>query len=59
MIGRHPGAWAIPFQAANAAAGPFWRGVARRACGEAWTETTHPVAGKPDAPPDHWVRMQP
>jgi predicted acetyltransferase len=58
VIGRHPGPWAIPFQHDNAAAGPFWRRVATDAWGDAWTETTEPVPGKPDVPPDHWIRSQ-
>jgi predicted acetyltransferase len=56
VIGRHAGPWAIPFQHDNAAAGPFWRRVAEEAWGGAWTERTEPVAGKPDVPPDHWIR---
>jgi predicted acetyltransferase len=56
VIGRHDGRWAIPFQRDNAAAGPFWRRVATDAWGEAWTETAEPVPGKPDVPPDHWIR---
>ena len=56
VIARHPGAWDIPFQHDNTAAVAFWRGVATAAWGEAWTETTEAVPGKPDVPPDHWIR---
>jgi predicted acetyltransferase len=56
VIGRHPGPWAIPFQHDNAAAGPFWRVVSTVAWASAWSETTEPVPGKPDVPPDHWIR---
>lgn len=56
VIGRHPGPWTIPFQHDNAAAGPFWRAVSTAAWGSAWSETTEPVPGKPEVPPDHWIR---
>jgi predicted acetyltransferase len=56
LVGRHPGAWAIPFQRDNTRAGDFWRVVAGEAWGDAWTETAEPVPGKPDLPPDHWIR---
>jgi predicted acetyltransferase len=56
VIGRHPGPWAIPFQHDNTAAVSFWRRVATEAWGGAWVETTEPVPGKPDVPPDHWIR---
>ncbi|MEP9361408.1 GNAT family N-acetyltransferase [Nocardioides sp. CN2-186] len=56
VIARHPGAWEIAFQDGNVSAGHFWRAVARDAWGDAWTETEEPVPGKPDLPPDHWIR---
>jgi len=56
VIGRHPGAWAVPFQRDNARAGDFWRVVATEAWGDAWSETAEPVPGKPDLPPDIWIR---
>lgn len=56
VIGRHPGAWEVGFQHDNAAAGAFWRRVAEAAWGGAWAETTEPVRGRPDVPPDHWIR---
>lgn len=56
VIGRHPGPWAIPFQHDNTGAGRFWRHVADAAWPGAWAEAEEPVAGKPDAPPDHWIR---
>ena len=56
VIGRHPGAWEVPFQHDNAAAGEFWRAVARDAFDESWTETKEPVPDKPDVPLDHWIR---
>lgn len=58
VIGRHPGAWEIPFQHENTGAGHFWRRVARDAWGEAWDETEEPVPGKPDVPADHWIRSR-
>lgn len=56
LIGRHPGAWEIPFQHDNAAAGRFWRRVATEAWGAAWIETEEAVPDKPGVPPDHWIR---
>lgn len=56
VIGRHPGAWEVGFQHDNRAAGHFWRAVARDAWGDAWVETQEPVPGRPEVPPDHWVR---
>lgn len=56
VLARHPGPWEIGFQHDNVAAGQFWRAVATDAWGDAWTETEEPVPGKPDVPPDHWIR---
>lgn len=56
VIARHPGAWEIPFQRDNAAAARFWRRVATDAWGGSWTERPEPVPGRPDTPPDHWIR---
>lgn len=56
VFGRHPGAWEVAFQHDNLVAGLFWRAVARAAWGEAWSEVTEPVPGKPGVPPDHWIR---
>ncbi|PKQ59276.1 hypothetical protein B5566_04380 [Mycobacterium sp. MHSD3] len=56
ILVRHPGAWKIGFQENNLIAGAFWRRVAVAAWGNAWCETTENVPGKPDAPPDHWIR---
>jgi len=54
VIGRHPGPWEIAFQHDNVGAGHFWRAVARDLWGDTWRETAE--VGKPDAPPDHWIR---
>ena len=56
LFDRHPGAWAVAFQHDNVVAGHFWRAVASEAWGERWSETEEPVPGKPDVPPDHWIR---
>ena len=56
VVERHPGAWEIGFQHDNGSAGEFWRSVARSAWGDAWVETEEPVPGRPDVPPDHWIR---
>jgi len=56
VVERHRGPWEIPFQHDNAAAVAFWRAVASDVWGDAWVETDEPVPGKPDVPPDHWIR---
>jgi predicted acetyltransferase len=56
VLGRHPGPWSIGFQHDNTGAAIFWRAVADAAFGPSrWTETTHPVPGKPHVPPDHFI----
>ena len=56
VIGRHPGAWEVGFQHDNPDAGRFWRALAATVWGDSWIETEEPVPGKPDVPPDHWIR---
>ncbi len=55
-IYAHSGPWAIAFQHDNLGAGGFWRRIAANAWGTAWSESVEPVPGKPDVPPDHWIR---
>ncbi|MFH9040029.1 GNAT family N-acetyltransferase [Streptomyces sp. NPDC017966] len=55
IVARHPGAWDIAFQDANAAAVRFWRRVATEIAGEAWTEERRGVPDQPDLPPDVWI----
>ncbi|NJP67804.1 GNAT family N-acetyltransferase [Streptomyces sp. ventii] len=57
LTAAHPGPWEIPFQEDNTAAGRFWRRVARRAAPGRWTEERRPVPGRPDLPPDTWIRL--
>lgn len=59
VVERHPGAWEIPFQRDNHAAGAFWRRVAAELWGEKWVETPEPAPGRPELPPDHWIRSSP
>lgn len=56
VIRRHSGPWEIPFQHDNLPAARFWRAVATARWGAAWTESEEPVRGRPDVPPDHWIR---
>lgn len=56
VVARHAGGWQIPFQHENRPAGEFWRAVARDLWADTWIETDEPVPGKPDLPPDHWIR---
>jgi predicted acetyltransferase len=57
VLRRHPAPWEIGFQHDNAAAGGFWRRVADEAFGPGrWSEVEEPVPGKPDVPPDHFIR---
>jgi predicted acetyltransferase len=55
VVRRHPGAWEIPFQDANAGAGAFWRRVAEDVAPGAWREERRAVPGRPDVPPDVWI----
>lgn len=55
VVGRHPGPWGIPFQEENAGAARFWRDVATRVAGAAWTEELRPGPGSADAVSDVWV----
>lgn len=56
VVERHPGAWEVAFQEENLPEVAFWRAMARELWGEDWVETAEPVPGRPDAPPDHWIR---
>jgi predicted acetyltransferase len=55
LLGRHPGAWEIGFQAENGGAPEFWRRVAIDAVGDGWREELRPVPGKPHIPHDHFI----
>jgi predicted acetyltransferase len=57
VLRAHPGPWEVAFQDANAPAVAFWRRVATTAAGTAWTEERRPVPGRPDLPPDVWIRL--
>jgi predicted acetyltransferase len=52
----HPGRWTVAYQDANAVAGRFWTAVASEA-DEHWTLDRRAVPGRPDLPPDAWVRF--
>ena len=54
---RHPGRWAVAFQDANTAAAHFWPAVAADA-DPAWTTEHTDVVGRPDLPPDSWIRFR-
>lgn len=55
VVGRHPGAWEVAFQEANAGAVRFWRKVATSLAGARWTEERRAVPGRPELPPDVWI----
>ncbi|MFF9730954.1 GNAT family N-acetyltransferase [Streptomyces albidoflavus] len=55
VVARHPGPWEIAFQDANAGAVRFWRRVATKIAGDAWTEERRPVPNRPDLAPDVWI----
>ncbi|GLY30564.1 GNAT family N-acetyltransferase [Kineosporia sp. NBRC 101731] len=58
VIAHHPGEWAIAFQAENAPAAPFWAAVADAAAGPGrWEQSAVPVPGRPELPPDQWLRF--
>jgi predicted acetyltransferase len=56
VLAQHPAPWTVAFQDANVDAAAFWRRVWTEAFGHAWTETEESVPGKPEVPPDHWIR---
>lgn len=58
VLARHPGAWEVAFQDANAPAVRFWHRVAGQVAGEAWTEERRPVPGMPEVPPDVWISFE-
>lgn len=53
----HPGRWAVAFQDANTIAARFWRSVAA-AVDQEHTLERLAVPGRPDLPPDTWVRFR-
>ncbi|SDU14363.1 Predicted acetyltransferase [Jiangella alkaliphila] len=57
VVQRHPGAWEVAFQEANAGAVRFWRRVATALAGRRWTEERRAVPGRPDLAPDVWIRF--
>ncbi|MGH3488531.1 MAG: GNAT family N-acetyltransferase [Actinopolymorphaceae bacterium] len=57
VLGRHPGAWEIPFQEENPGAARFWRQVAAAVTGPAWKEAARPIPGKPEVAPDTWLLL--
>jgi predicted acetyltransferase len=58
VIRRYPGPWQVAFQDENPGAVAFWRQVATKVAGNAWTEEHRPVPGRPDLPPDTWISFQ-
>lgn len=57
ITGRHPGHWAVAFQDRNVNAARFWTAVASEADGE-WSIDHRDVPGRPDLPPDAWIRFE-
>jgi predicted acetyltransferase len=57
LFALHPGAWEIPFQESNVAAARFWREIAASVAGNGFREEQRPVPGKPEVPPDVWIRL--
>ena len=51
-----PGRVGGPVPAGQRAGGGVLARRRHRGVGDAWTETAEPVPGKPDVPPDHWIR---
>ena len=58
IMRRHPGAWSVAFQDANAGATRLWRRVASEVAGAEWTEERRAVPGRPDVPPDTWISLR-
>jgi predicted acetyltransferase len=57
VLSRHPGPWEIPFQDENPGAARFWRRVATAVAASTWEEERRPIPGKPELPPDVWLRL--
>jgi predicted acetyltransferase len=58
VVARHPGAWEVAFQDANAGAVSFWRRVAAEIAGKAWTEERRPGPRGVAGPPDVWISFE-
>ncbi len=56
VVEARPGAWEVAHQDANAPAVAFWERLASR-YGPGWSREHRPVPGRPDLPPDAWVRF--
>ena len=56
VVSAHPGPWAVAHQGSNAAAARFWPRLASR-YDASWTTEQRTVPGRPDLPPDTWVRF--
>ena len=54
VLGRHPGAWVIPFQNENPRAAAFWRRLAAETMTDV-SERMIPVPGKEHLPDDVWL----
>ncbi|SKB00767.1 Predicted acetyltransferase [Agreia bicolorata] len=54
---ENPGRWAVAFQETNETAAAFWSAVASEA-DPRWTRRREPVPGRPDLPPDNWIRFE-
>ncbi|HEX6872534.1 MAG TPA: GNAT family N-acetyltransferase [Micromonosporaceae bacterium] len=57
VLRGHPGEWEIAFQEENPRAARFWRRVGAEVAGEGCREQRRPVRGRPDLPPDTWLRF--
>lgn len=56
VVRRHPGAWEVAFQDANAAAVAFWPRVGAAASGGGdWRLEHRPIPGRPEIAPDAWI----
>ena len=58
VLRRHPGAWSVAFQDANASAVRLWRRVAVEVAGAGWSEEHRAVPGRPELPPDTWISLR-
>ena len=58
VLANHPGPCEVAFQRNNAKAVRFWQRVATELSGDAWTQESRPIPGKPDEIPDVWISFK-
>ena len=58
VVARHPGAWEVAYQSANAAAAAFWPTIAAELDPDGWHQELRAVPDRPDLAPDAWIAFR-